>query len=115
MPHAWIDGAGGRSSTLDLVASRWTLLVGLAGEPWLDAAADIGLAAHRVDVPLPGLADHGAPLVRPDAVVAARATTPPPHPARYLTGLLDQLLDRSRGRRRSRGWGRAGRCAAPDR
>jgi 2-polyprenyl-6-methoxyphenol hydroxylase-like FAD-dependent oxidoreductase len=47
VPHAWVDGV----STLDLVASRWTLLVGATGDRWLAAAADIGLPAHRVSTP----------------------------------------------------------------
>jgi putative polyketide hydroxylase len=88
VPHAWVDGV----STLDLVASRWTLLVGAAGEPWLTAAADVGLPAHRVAVPW--LAAEGAMLVRPDGIVAMRTTAPTPDPARFLTEVLDQVLAR---------------------
>ncbi|HEX6346188.1 FAD-dependent monooxygenase [Umezawaea sp.] len=86
VPHAWIDGV----STLDLVASRWTLL---AGEPWLAAAAEVGLPAHRVTVPW--LPADGALLVRPDGIVAMRATTPSPDPARFLAGVLDRVLART--------------------
>lgn len=88
VPHAWVDGV----STLDLVASRWTLLVGAAGDRWLAAAADAGLPAHRVSAPW--LSDDGAVLVRPDAIVAMRVTAPVPDPARFLAGVLDQLLAR---------------------
>lgn len=88
VPHAWVDGV----STLDMVASRWTLLVGAAGERWLTSAADVGLSAHRVAVPW--LPDCGALLVRPDGIVAMRATTSVPDPARYLTEVLDQVLAR---------------------
>jgi 2-polyprenyl-6-methoxyphenol hydroxylase-like FAD-dependent oxidoreductase len=88
VPHAWIDGV----STLDLVASRWTLLVGAEGEPWLTAAAVTGLPAHRVAVPW--LPAEGALLVRPDGIVAMRTTTPAPDPARFLTEVLDQVLAR---------------------
>ncbi|WP_327290414.1 FAD-dependent monooxygenase [Streptomyces sp. NBC_01198] len=88
VPHAWVDGV----STLDLVASRWTLLVGAAGDRWLAAASHAGLPAHRV--PAPWLPATGALLVRPDAIVALRTTTPPPDPARFLTDVLDQVLSR---------------------
>lgn len=85
VPHAWVDGI----STLDLVASRWTLLVGAAGDRWLAAAAEVGLPAHRVGAPW--LPDDGAVLVRPDAIVAMRVTTPVPDPARFLADVLDQV------------------------
>jgi putative polyketide hydroxylase len=88
VPHAWVDGV----STLDLVASRWTLLVDTAGDRWLTAAADVGLPAHRVAVPW--LPAEGAMLVRPDGIVAMRTTTPTPDPARFLTEVLDQVLAR---------------------
>ncbi|MGO1052443.1 FAD-dependent monooxygenase [Crossiella sp. CA198] len=88
VPHAWVDGV----STLDLVASRWTLLVGAAGDRWLDAAAAAGLPAHRVHAPW--LSEDGALLVRPDAIVAMRVTAPVPDPARFLADVLDQVLAR---------------------
>ncbi|AXB41370.1 hypothetical protein A4R43_01565 [Amycolatopsis albispora] len=86
VPHAWVDGV----STLDLVASRWTLLAGPAGDSWLTAAAEVGLPAHRVSAPW--LPDEGALLVRPDAIVALRATNPVPDAARFLTDVLDRVL-----------------------
>ncbi|HWO68269.1 MAG TPA: FAD-dependent monooxygenase [Umezawaea sp.] len=85
VPHAWVDGV----STLDLVASRWTLL---GGERWLTAAKEVGLAAHGVAAPW--LPADGAVLVRPDGIVAARVTTLVPDPERYLTEVLDQVLAR---------------------
>ncbi|MFC8125685.1 FAD-dependent monooxygenase [Streptomyces sp. NPDC057302] len=88
VPHAWIDGV----STLDLVASRWTLLAGAAGDRWVSAAADVGLPVQRVAVPW--LPDAGALLVRPDGIVAMRATEPATDPARFLTEVLDQVLAR---------------------
>lgn len=88
VPHAWVDGV----STLDLVASRWTLLVGADGDRWHAAATDTGLPAHRVSAPW--LPDDGALLVRPDAVVAMRAMAAVPDPARLLTDVLDQVLVR---------------------
>ncbi len=88
VPHAWVDGV----STLDLVASRWTLLVGAAGDRWLAGAAHAGLPAHRVSAPW--LSDEGALLVRPDAIVAMRVRAPVPDPARFLADVLDQVLAR---------------------
>ncbi|MER8072957.1 hypothetical protein ABTZ59_32240 [Streptomyces sp. NPDC094034] len=88
VPHAWVDGV----STLDLVASRWTLLVGAAGDRWLAAAASLGLPAHRVCAPW--VFDDSALLVRPDAIVAMRVTAPAPDPARFLADALDQVLAR---------------------
>lgn len=89
VPHAWVGGV----STLDLVASRWTLLVGAAGDRWLIAAADTGLPAYAVSAPW--LPDDGAVLVRPDAIVAMRTTAPGPDPTRFLTDVLDQVLART--------------------
>jgi putative polyketide hydroxylase len=88
VPHAWVDGV----STLDLVASRWTLLTGVAGDKWLAAAEEIGVPAYRISVPW--LPDEGAVLVRPDAIVAMRVTTPTPDPTRLLANTLDHLLAR---------------------
>lgn len=88
VPHAWVDGV----STLDLVASRWTLLVGAAGDRWLTAAADVGLPAHQVSASW--LPDDGALLVRPDAIVAMRVTAVVPDPPRFLADVLDQVLAR---------------------
>jgi 2-polyprenyl-6-methoxyphenol hydroxylase-like FAD-dependent oxidoreductase len=90
VPHAWVD----RVSTLDLVASRWTLLVGAgpAAGRWLADAAHLGLPAHRVRAPW--LPDDGAVLVRPDAIVAMRVTEPGPDPARFLADVLDRVLAR---------------------
>lgn len=96
LPHAWVDGV----STLDLVASRWALLVGTGtvgptgtdGDAWLAAASDVGLPAHQVSAPW--LPDGGALLVRPDAIVAMRAATPVPDPAQFLIGVLDRVLAR---------------------
>ncbi|WP_328327353.1 FAD-dependent monooxygenase [Kribbella sp. NBC_00382] len=88
VPHAWVDGV----STLDLVASRWTLLVGPAADQWFAAAAELGVPAYRVSAPW--LTDDGALLVRPDAIVAMRVTDPTPDPTRFLATALNQLLAR---------------------
>ena len=88
LPHAWVvDGAGRRVSTLDLVGKgRCTLLTGLAGQAWVDAAMALDAPWLRIVViGQPGAQDlysswhaireideAGALLVRPDGVVAWR-------------------------------------------
>ena len=59
--------------------------MGAAGERWLTAAVDVGLPAHRVAVPW--LPADGALLVRPDGIVAMRATASATDPVRFLTGV----------------------------
>jgi 2,4-dichlorophenol 6-monooxygenase len=88
IPHAWLVGADGRRiSTLDVVGKGlFTLVTGLAGQAWLDAAASIGEPCLRtVVIGAPAALDAyytwhrlreideaGALLVRPDGVVAWR-------------------------------------------
>lgn len=88
LPHAWLVGADGRRvSTLDLVGKgRFTLLTGIAGRAWVDAAAAMDRPYLRtLVVGAPGALDSycswqelrevdeaGAILVRPDGVVAWR-------------------------------------------
>jgi hypothetical protein len=64
-------------------------------DDWLAEARAVSerlpLAAHRVDVEIPGLADGGALLVRPDQFVAWRA---PAGSSGDLEKMLRQLLDR---------------------
>ncbi len=89
-PHVWLERAGERLSTLDLLGSRFTLLAGRAGRGWLEAAAGarerlgVPLEAHTVGsegdwadasgrfAELYGIGDDGAVLVRPDGHVAFR-------------------------------------------
>ncbi len=89
-PHVWLERAGERISTLDLVGPQLALVTGPDGKAWCDgareAAAELGvpLAAHRVgaddlgDVEgrfggVYGLGDSGATILRPDGFVAWRA------------------------------------------
>ncbi|MFD5467766.1 FAD-dependent oxidoreductase [Kitasatospora sp. NPDC127059] len=93
LPHAWLDRHGAQVSSLDVVGKgRFSLLTGLNGHSWLDAARqvseelDIEIAAHVVG---PGhtlqdlygdwanvteIPEDGCLLVRPDAFVAWRKT-----------------------------------------
>ncbi|SHG24921.1 FAD-dependent monooxygenase [Streptoalloteichus hindustanus] len=106
-PHHWVDSDRSRVSTLDLIGSKWTVLTGHTGTPWLSAAdlvgADLGLTvgAHRLshhqgDVfsTLTGLAPDGAVLVRPDGFVAWRAPSPGSAPDLALRQALGRVLGR---------------------
>ena len=88
LPHAWlVDADGHRFSTLDAVGrGRFTVLTGLTGHAWADAAASLDVDWLRtVVVGAHGFADPyfewsrareveegGVLLVRPDAYVAWR-------------------------------------------
>ncbi|MEU8437220.1 FAD-dependent monooxygenase [Streptomyces sp. NPDC029216] len=118
VPHVVVERQGFRQSTLDLVASRFTLLTGAAGDNWIQAAREasarlgVEVAAYRIgpeaDVTDPegrwpraaGLTEDGALLVRPDQFVAWRAPVMGAHPANDLTRALTRLLARDQGVRR---------------
>ncbi|HEY4409807.1 MAG TPA: FAD-dependent monooxygenase [Acidimicrobiia bacterium] len=111
LPHAWLDGPGGRISTLDLVTGpHFSLLTGIGGEGWADAARR---ASDATGVPVDvhpigtrdGLCDNygdwaarrevqstGAILVRPDRHVAWRADAYTPDAAASLSDVLAGLL-----------------------
>lgn len=90
IPHAWlIDGRGRRVSTLDVTGQgKFSLVTGLSGHAWAEAAGELGLPWLRtVVIGRPGLLDAycnwqrlreideaGALLVRPDGIVAWRQT-----------------------------------------
>ena len=127
LPHAWLVSDGPRRSTLDLVQSRFTVLAGPDGEPWVRAAQ---AAAARLGVPLgayrivpgaagaadvagtggeavgdasgrwaeqAGLGRDGALLVRPDQFVAWRSPSLPGDPAAALTDAVTRILAREGG------------------
>ena len=114
LPHAWLVGKGGRRiSTLDLVGKgRFSLVTGLAGHAWVDAARDLDLPYLRtVVIGGPGAQDlysswhavreideAGALLVRPDGVVAwrrAHAAASIDDAKRALQQALALLLDQT--------------------
>jgi 2,4-dichlorophenol 6-monooxygenase len=115
LPHCWLGRDGHKVSTHDVTGKRrFTVLTGIAGGAWADAAAG---AASALGVELaaavigPGreytdlyddwsrlreVTESGCVLVRPDAHVGWRAHTLPDDPEKALTEALAQLLDRDR-------------------
>lgn len=115
LPHAWLYSAktGAEVSTLDLCGhGRFSLLTGLGGEAWAQAAkkvaANLGvdLVTHIIG-PRQAYVDHsgdwaraseirdnGCLLVRPDHHVAWRATSMADAPEAELLRVLRQILSR---------------------
>ncbi|MBO6639325.1 MAG: FAD-dependent monooxygenase [Roseitalea sp.] len=115
VPHVWVYRADGhRISTKDLCGKgRFTLLTGLGGEGWRDAAAAVR-ETHGVEVDVhiigPGQAhedhygdfarirdtsDSGALLVRPDFHIAFRAQAVSGDASNTLVGAMGQILGRT--------------------
>jgi 2,4-dichlorophenol 6-monooxygenase len=105
LPHVWLVGADGhRLSTLDLVGhGRFTLLTGISGAAWVDAAAALPVTVTRIGVD--GLRDaygdwlrareieeDGALLVRPDGYLAWRAARLPEDPTAALTRAYNSVV-----------------------
>jgi len=113
LPHVWVESAGKQLSTLDLCGKgRFTLLTGIGGDGWIDAAARItsetGLPLRTAQIG-PGCAyedvfgdwsrasevgDAGCVLVRPDHHVAWRAKKRSKDPHGELAGVLENILGR---------------------
>ena len=63
-PHVWLDHAGVRISSIDLLHSRFVVLAGARGGAWTSAAAAI---ADDTDLPIIGCTvGHGGELTDPD-------------------------------------------------
>ena len=114
LPHAWLEHAGTRCSTLDLAggSSHFVLVTGPGGDAWRAAAVAVFAAS---EVPLrivtigadgthgdvdgqwskvSGIEQDGAVLVRPDNHVAWRSGGGVADPAAALTVALDCILAR---------------------
>jgi putative polyketide hydroxylase len=110
VPHAWVQRAGRRVSTLDLVGPAFTLFTGSSGTAWATAAEAVSDTLH---VPIrvhcissdseirdidgrwahsTGLSPDEALLVRPDGFVAWRTGALPPSPENCLSQVLRQIL-----------------------
>jgi putative polyketide hydroxylase len=97
VPHAWVQEG---ISTLDLVGRDFTILVRDDAAIWTAAAAAVSATlgvpiAARTVGELPGLAGHGALLVRPDDFIGWRADELPADPEKALHQALSTLLARS--------------------
>lgn len=115
LPHVWLfdHETGEKLSSLDLCGKgAFTLLTGIGGEAWAEAAT---AAAGKIGLPMRThvigprqaytdhlgdwarareIADDGCLLVRPDHHVAWRATQMGEHPQADLTRVLNAILGR---------------------
>jgi 2,4-dichlorophenol 6-monooxygenase len=110
LPHTWVTVGGRRTSTLDLVGhGRFSLVTGIGGEDWLEAAAQLsdklGVAITPVSIgpgqpfedpygtwaELREISDGGVLLVRPDVHIAARSLAAP-ESAQQAYGWLSDAL-----------------------
>ncbi|GAA2597992.1 FAD-dependent monooxygenase [Streptomyces axinellae] len=113
-PHAELDRAGERISSLDLYGGAPVVLTAEGGQAWVDAAARISAAtgitldAHRVGGPdaqltapgngvakKHGITADGAVLVRPDGFVAWRAEGAASDPEAALTAAIRAVYTES--------------------
>ncbi|MGK3986046.1 FAD-dependent monooxygenase [Sorangium sp. So ce136] len=109
-PHAWIRRGSERISTLDLFGRSYVLLTGEDGAAWVEAAQvaarqlGVRVDALRMGVDLEddgrrwpgafGVKASGAVLVRPDGIVAWRASSRGAAAEATLTEALARLLAR---------------------
>lgn len=112
LPHTWVfTPSGEKLSTLDLTGhGKFTLLTGIGGEAWNDAASTVGaelgltIKVHEIG-PRRAIQDHtgdwasvrdirdsGCVLVRPDHHVAWRADEMVANPATELRRVLTAIL-----------------------
>ncbi|WP_307825010.1 FAD-dependent monooxygenase [Streptomyces sp. M2CJ-2] len=113
LPHAWVGDRARKQAMMDLAPyTRWTLITGIAGEDWEQAAEKVG---QELGIPLatvvigPGrevtdlyyywaklreVEESGVLLVRPDKHVAWRAMTLPEDPEAQLRHALTTILER---------------------
>jgi 2,4-dichlorophenol 6-monooxygenase len=111
LPHVWLERDGKRVSTLDFCGQgQFTLITGIGGEAWVEAAKAIATARGigiRTVVIGPGrdledvfgawfhvreIADNGCLLVRPDQHVAYRSMTAATDARKQLGDAFTQLL-----------------------
>ncbi len=114
LPHVWVEHERTRKSTLDLCGQgRFTLLTGIGGEPWSEAAAAV---ARRYGVPVEVVTigpsgcdaldiyadwywqseveEEGCVLVRPDMHVAWRSASAVSDATERLLDVFARILGR---------------------
>lgn len=114
LPHAWVfSGDGKKASTLDLSGhGRFTVLTGIGGQGWLEAAKVVGhelgvdIAAHAIGARqhwddftgdwagLSEVRDSGIVLVRPDHHVCWRSQALSADPVADLRRVMTSVLGR---------------------
>ena len=113
LPHCWVEHRGRKVSTIDLAGKgRFTLLTGIGGESWAQAAATVSertgvsIAAFVVGpgrevldlyddwAALSEVTERGCVLVRPDLHVAWRSHDLAADPTAALARVLDAVLGR---------------------
>ncbi|NBZ87299.1 2,4-dichlorophenol 6-monooxygenase [Rhodobacteraceae bacterium CYK-10] len=108
LPHVWVfDRKGGKHSTLDLTGKgQFTLITGIGGEAWAEAAEALSLPIRVVKIgPRCAIEDHsgdwarareitdaGCLLVRPDQHVAWRSPGLTADPKADLSRVLHAIL-----------------------
>jgi len=111
LPHAWLQQDDRELSTLDVCAyNRFTLITGIDGERWREAAVEVtrrtGVAVHPVRIGLGQtyndvlgawtrtreMGDQGCLLVRPDRFVAWRSAGTCSDPAGTLHAVVRRIL-----------------------
>ncbi|MDF3134539.1 FAD-dependent monooxygenase [Pseudomonas extremaustralis] len=113
LPHVWLSRGKKDVSTIDLVGKgRFTLLTGVSGSAWKDAARElaaalsipldcltIGLGAEADDIygdwaHVSEISEGGCILVRPDRHIAFRAHSTPNEPYTELADVMTRILAR---------------------
>jgi 2,4-dichlorophenol 6-monooxygenase len=113
LPHCWVEHRGRKVSTIDLAGKgRFTLLTGIGGESWAQAAETVSertgvfIAAFVVGpgrevldlyddwAALSEVTERGCVLVRPDLHVAWRSHDLAADPTAALARVLDAVLAR---------------------
>ena len=113
LPHAWVGDPRRKLAMMDLAPyHRFTLITGIAGEAWAEAAAtvstELGIGLEAVVIG-PGrevtdlyddwsrlreVEESGALLVRPDKHIGWRSAVLPDDPERALRAALTRILGR---------------------